>query len=44
MNAGAERPEFGAVQETETIGSGDSAENDGRAAEVLMPAEHLART
>ena len=44
MNAGAERPEFGAVQATETLGSGDSAENDGCAAEVLMPAERLART
>ena len=44
MNAAAERPEFGAVQATETLGSGDSAENDGRVAEVLMPAERLART
>ena len=44
MNAGAERPEFGAVQAPETLGSGDSAENGGCAAEVLMPAERLART
>ena len=44
MNAEAERTEFGAVQAKETLGSGDSAENSGCAAEVLMPAERLART